>query len=275
MHSGILFLFPFIGQVCMVAATCHSLDFDTFGDNQFHCLIKHDDIQHSTVTFWGLFFKVFWPCFLWGAGTAIGEIPPYAVSLAAVRAGKQDEFAEIQQELTESGKSLSIFDRMKLWMINFLEKYGFWAVLAFAAWPNMAFDMCGIACGHFEMSFWTFFGATFIGKAIIKINMQSMFFITMFNEKSLNKFIDYMEHFGLETVSSAATEFFETQREIILGNKVDLNQNKPTPIFKILWTIIVSTFILMFIASTIQLFAQQKQKEIDEKDNERWLKAQT
>ena len=36
-------------------------------------------------------------------------------------------------------------------------------------------------------------------------------------------------------------------------------------------TFIVSTFILMFIGSTIQIFAQQKQKEIDEKENERWL----
>lgn len=277
MHSGILFLFPFIGQVCMVAATCHSLDFDTFGSNKFHCITKNSQ-QTSTVTFWGLFFKVFWPCFLWGAGTAIGEIPPYAVSLAAKRAGKQDEFEEMQQELANKSTSkISIFDRMKLWMIDFLEKYGFWAVLAFAAWPNMAFDMAGIACGHFEMSFWTFFSATFIGKAIIKINMQSMFFITMFNEKSLNKFIDYMEHFGLEFISSAATEFFETQRQIILGNidNSNLNENKPTPIFKLLWTLIVSGFIIMFIGSTIQIFAQQRQKEIDQKDNERWLKAQT
>ena len=164
---------------------------------------------------------------------------------------------------------------MKLWMIGFLDKYGFWAVLVFAAYPNVAFDMCGIACGHFQMSFWKFFGATFIGKAIIKINLQSMFFITMFNEKSLNQFIDYIEHFGLETIANAATEFFETQRQRILGNgDIDVD-DKPIPVFKIVWTIIVSTFILMFIGSTIQIFAQQRQKEIDDKENERWLKAQT
>eukprot|EP01083_Nonionella_stella_P123986 373977_1 len=80
MHSGLLFLFPFIGQVCMTAATCHSLEFHTFGDYAFICIEKHEESE-STVTFWGLFFKVFIPCFLWGSGTAIGEIPPYAVSL--------------------------------------------------------------------------------------------------------------------------------------------------------------------------------------------------
>mmetsp|Transcript_19014 Transcript_19014/g.30193 ORF Transcript_19014/g.30193 Transcript_19014/m.30193 type:complete len:426 (+) Transcript_19014:35-1312(+) len=274
MHSGILFLFPFIGQVCMAAATCHSLSFDTFGANQFHCIEKHAEAD-STVTFWGLFAKVFWPSFLWGSGTAIGEIPPYAVTLAAKRAGKEDEFAELQHDIDKNAKSL--FNRMKLWMITFLERYGFWAVLAFAAWPNMAFDMAGIACGHFEMPFLTFFAATFIGKACIKVNLQIMFFVTMFNEKTLNKLIDYLEHFGFESFSDAATDFFETQRNVILGN-IDTtlqHKKKGTPIFKTLWTLIVGGFILMFVASTIQLFAQQKQKELDERENEKWLKAHT
>jgi hypothetical protein len=31
------------------------------------------------------------------------------------------------------------------------------------------FDVAGLACGHFGMSFWTFFGAVFIGKALIKV----------------------------------------------------------------------------------------------------------
>ena len=42
-----------------------------------------------------------------------------------------------------------------------------------AAWPNAAFDLCGICCGHFQMSFWQFFGATFIGKALIKVGFSA------------------------------------------------------------------------------------------------------
>lgn len=34
-----------------------------------------------------------------------------------------------------------------------------------ASWPNFAFDLCGICCGHFLMPFWTFFGATFLGNS--------------------------------------------------------------------------------------------------------------
>lgn len=48
-------------------------------------------------------------------------------------------------------------------------RHGFVGILVLAAWPNAAFDLCGICCGHFLMPFWDFFGATFIGKAILKV----------------------------------------------------------------------------------------------------------
>lgn len=38
--------------------------------------------------------------------------------------------------------------------------------------PNPLFDLAGITCGHFLVPFWTFFGATVIGKAIIKMHIQ-------------------------------------------------------------------------------------------------------
>lgn len=48
-------------------------------------------------------------------------------------------------------------------------RHGFYGILLLAAWPNAAFDLCGICCGHFLMPFWSFFGATFIGKALFKV----------------------------------------------------------------------------------------------------------
>ena len=38
--------------------------------------------------------------------------------------------------------------------------------------PNPLFDLAGITCGHFLVPFWTFFGATLIGKAVIKMHIQ-------------------------------------------------------------------------------------------------------
>ena len=50
-----------------------------------------------------------------------------------------------------------------------LQAHGFWGILLLAAYPNAAFDLCGICCGHFLMPFWEFFGATLIGKGGIKV----------------------------------------------------------------------------------------------------------
>ena len=40
-------------------------------------------------------------------------------------------------------------------------------------------DLCGICCGHYLMPFWTFFGATFIGKAVIRNLYQSLVYVTL------------------------------------------------------------------------------------------------
>lgn len=109
------------------------------------------------------------------------------------------------EEIRSSKSSWNVLNSMKDWMITFLQTHGFWGVLLMSAWPNMAFDLCGmsclklirckvywvpfrysdisgldscccyvgICCGHFLMPFWTFFGATLIGKAVIKVNMQA------------------------------------------------------------------------------------------------------
>ena len=53
-------------------------------------------------------------------------------------------------------------------------RHGFWGIFLLAAWPNALFDLCGICCGHFLMPFWQFFGATLMGKALVKVGFQSV-----------------------------------------------------------------------------------------------------
>ncbi len=54
-----------------------------------------------------------------------------------------------------------------------VRRYGFWAILAAASIPNPLFDLAGLTCGHFGIPFWTFFGATLIGKAVFKVGVCS------------------------------------------------------------------------------------------------------
>ena len=63
--------------------------------------------------------------------------------------------------------------RMKNWMLGFIQRHGFWGILLLAAYPNAAFDLCGICCGHFLMPFWQFFGATLLGKGVIKASARA------------------------------------------------------------------------------------------------------
>ena len=59
-----------------------------------------------TVGFWSIYQAVFFEAFLWGAGTAMGELPPYFVARAASAAGGMDE--ELEEIFVEnSSESLS------------------------------------------------------------------------------------------------------------------------------------------------------------------------
>jgi hypothetical protein len=58
-----------------------------------------------SVPFASVYNAVIIEAFLWGLGTAIGELPPYFVSRAASLAGKkQEEIAEIETETQFSPK---------------------------------------------------------------------------------------------------------------------------------------------------------------------------
>merc|ERR1719225_513708 len=83
----------------------------------------------------------------------------------------------------KANNDLNWFDRAKLGIERLVERVGFFGILACASIPNPLFDLAGITCGHFLVPFWTFFGATVIGKAIIKMHIQKLFIIFAFNEK--------------------------------------------------------------------------------------------
>ena len=58
--------------------------------------------------------------------------------------------------------------------------------------PNPLFDLAGITCGHFLVPFWTFFGATLIGKAVIKMHIQVRMKMVLTLDRTLT---DWSFHF--------------------------------------------------------------------------------
>jgi hypothetical protein len=151
-------------------------------------------------------------------------------------------------------------------MLGYLQKHGFWAILAFASWPNMAFDLCGIACGHFLLPFSVFFGATFVGKALIKVNMQAMFFIVLFNKVYLEKFIAFIGGI-LPSVAATVQDFLEKEKakfhKVGGVQEAAAAQEASKPLLAQLWGLFMIAFIAMFAKSMMESFAQQRQASID------------
>ena len=90
-----------------------------------------------------------------------------------------------------------LINSMKMWMLHFIEKRGFWGIFLLSAYPNAAFDLCGICCGHFLMPFWEFFGATLLGKGVVKIAGQTAFFVALFRRPSREALLARLESAGL------------------------------------------------------------------------------
>jgi hypothetical protein len=54
--------------------------------------------------------------------------------------------------------------------------------------------LAGITCGHFSIPFSTFFGATIIGKAIIKVHIQAIFVILTFSKHHIEELLRLIEN---------------------------------------------------------------------------------
>lgn len=76
---------------------------------------------------------------LWGAGTALGELPPYFIAKSARLSGYDPDDADDLQAFEELkkkrelGVNLSILERAKLLVERIVEKVGFLGILACAS----------------------------------------------------------------------------------------------------------------------------------------------
>jgi len=136
LHSGIMFLFPHLMTVVFAGESCGGFAGMTTMYNhpcKFQCGAKAS--EQPAMTFFDIWLRACLPFMLWGFGTAVGELPPYFVSLAASRTqGSRDE--EFDKELEDAQTKNDPFNQLKRWTINVTEKYGFLGVFLLASWPN-------------------------------------------------------------------------------------------------------------------------------------------
>ncbi|XP_064425050.1 vacuole membrane protein 1 isoform X3 [Latimeria chalumnae] len=210
-----------------------------------------------------------------GAGTAIGELPPYFMARAARLSGAEtddEDYEEFEEMLERAQDAQDFATRAKLAVQNLVQKVGFFGILACASIPNPLFDLAGITCGHFLVPFWTFFGATLIGKAIIKMHIQKLFVIIAFSKHIVEQMvalIGAIPSIG-PSLQKPFQEYLEAQRSKLhhkSGDGEASGENWLSWVFEKVVVIMVCYFILSIINSMAQSYTKriQQQKYSEEK----------
>ena len=287
LHSGMLFLFPHVLKVSRSAEACGGVGFDTTGntwfkmgaDNLYECRV---DRRITTPATWlNIWLACLPAAILWGAGTAAGEIPPYWLSFIAAKQGKENE--ELLELELEEVASMTVFQKRihayKIWMIEFMETNGFFGVVAMSAWPNAAFDLCGICAGTFLMPFWHFFGATLMGKALIKAPCQTAVCAVLFLSDSRNSLVKIIG--GLfPTQWGVGGTINKNIRRALAGlegkwggagaNGMSVKgmskQSEGSLPLSVLWGWFITLVVLYFAGSCITQTARMKQASLDKKE---------
>lgn len=214
--------------------------------------------------------------FMWGAGTAIGELPPYFMARASALSAVDESHESQDQELEEfdqllkldgaNQKNISLLDRMRLAVFKLIQKVGFWGILLCASIPNPLFDLAGITCGHFLVKFSTFFGATLIGKALIKMHIQLIFVIFLFSEHHLDNLfllLAKIPYVG-EKMQVVFQEWLNVEKNK-LNRSAKASNASLAPSESILsWVLgkVVLLMIVFFVVSIVNSLAQRRYKRI-------------
>merc|ERR1711962_786483 len=178
------------------------------------------------------------------------------------------EFQELleSQEKGESTANLDLMTRGKLFMHDLVERVGFFGILAAASIPNPLFDLAGITCGHFLVPFWTFFGATLIGKAVIKMHIQKVFIILAFNETLIETVVSTLVKIpGIGSKLEGPFKELLAKQNAKLHRKAGASEAVDTGVLGWIFEKFVVGMILYFVVSIINSLAQSYHKRLHSK----------
>ncbi|KAF9795655.1 hypothetical protein SFRURICE_017728 [Spodoptera frugiperda] len=234
LHTFLLYLGPHIARVTLAAIICPAqID------------------PNNVVSIWNIMSKVRIESMMWGIGTALGELPPYFMARAArLSGGGVAELAANDDSRT---------GRAKIMVQKLVQKVGFAGILACASVPNPLFDLAGLTCGHFLVPFWTFFGATVLGKAVIKMHIQKMFVIIAFNETLVG--IPYIG----PKLEAPLLEFLRNQKARLHKNDSAAPIENQGSVLSSLLEKFVLAMVVYFVVSIVNALAQNYSKRVGKK----------
>jgi hypothetical protein len=135
LHTFVLYLGPHIAKVTLAANECTYFPEMYPNRWEFSDFVQCNSPVNGTnqaVSFWTILLNVQLEAFMWGLGTAIGELPPYFMAKAAAESGKTTEEIEELREIEEKN-SKGLMDKMKSFLYAHLKRHGFITVLLAAS----------------------------------------------------------------------------------------------------------------------------------------------
>ncbi|XP_044763793.1 vacuole membrane protein 1 isoform X2 [Coccinella septempunctata] len=276
LHTFLLYLGPHIARVTLAAYECNSVDFPEppYPDD----IICPTDDSSSHVSIFTIMAKVRLEAMCWGAGTALGELPPYFMARAARLSGidpddEDDDLKEFEelQKKAEENQELTVIQKGKLFVEDLVKKVGFFGILACASIPNPLFDLAGITCGHFLVPFWTFFGATLIGKAFIKMHIQKLFVIIAFDETLINMALGWLKVIPVvgEMLQVPFKAFLDGQKTKLHQKGAGTEASGGRNILSTCFEVFVMAMVLYFVVSILNSLAQSYHKRISKKKSDK------
>ncbi|GAA54234.1 vacuole membrane protein 1 [Clonorchis sinensis] len=157
-------------------------------------------------------------------------------------------------------KDLSFQKRAELLLHRLIIRAGFVGILLCASVPNPLFDLAGMTCGHFLVPFWSFFGATVIGKAIIKVHLQQFTVIALSSEHHVESLVHLMGRIPVygRSLQAPFLEYLQ-QQKANLHNKVTTTHQSWLQTIILL---IVTGLICSFVVSIIHALANKYQRRL-------------
>ncbi|KAM8741892.1 vacuole membrane protein 1-like isoform 1-T3 [Acanthopagrus schlegelii] len=293
LHTFLLYLGPHIASVTLAAYECGSVDFpeppypDQIVCPQQEAPAPGSDAEqvgveaagvdklvgsaaiHGSISLWTIISKVRLEACMWGAGTAIGELPPYFMARAARLSGADpddEDYQRFEEILDQTQSAQDFATRAKVAVQKLIQRVGFFGILACASIPNPLFDLAGITCGHFLVPFWTFFGATLIGKAVIKMHIQKLFVIVTFSRHIVEQMVSLIGAVPLlgAALQKPFREYLEAQKAKLhhhTGEGIPTEESWLSWLFEKVVVIMVCFFVCSIVNSMAQSYAKRKQHE--------------
>lgn len=211
-HTGLLFLFPYIINIAMMNGP--------------------DNI-------WTTYKQIYFASFIWAVGSALGELPPYYFAKAAKDNNKNVHALDIPPKYE---KYITMY---KDWIIN----YAFAFIFINASYPNMLFDICGLAAGFFGIPVYTFLLATLLGKVFVKTNFQiHILVLACFPDKYLTFIPQIVLDYFTKLINNINNNLYDNDEQ---------DSSMIVSVFSFLWSCIIFMLMSFFIKSFIENMANQ------------------